>query len=64
MTFEDWITDRFGRKLYDTFFKTYTEKVWGIPGHQIGAEWAAQRIKGLDIIKVIKDSLLGGSGEP
>jgi len=62
LTFEDWITDRFGRKLYDTFFKTYTEKVWGIPGHQIGAEWAAQRIKGLDIVKVLKDSLLGGSG--
>lgn len=61
LTFEDWITDRFGRKLYDTFFKTYTEKVWGIPGHQIGAEWAAQRIKGLDIVKVLKDSLLGGS---
>lgn len=62
LTFEDWITDRFGRKLYDTFFKTYTEKVWGIPGNQIGAEWAAQRIKGLDISQVIKDSLLGGSG--
>ena len=63
LTFEDWITARFGRKLYDTFFKTYTEKVWGIPGHQIGAEWAAQRIKGLDLIKVIKTSLLGGSGD-
>ena len=62
LTFEDWITHRFGRKLYDTFFRTYTEKVWGIPGHQIGAEWAAQRIKGLDIIKVIKASVLGGSG--
>jgi protoporphyrinogen oxidase len=34
LTFEDWITDRFGRKLYDTFFKTYTEKVWGIPGNR------------------------------
>ncbi len=63
LTFEDWITDRFGRKLYDTFFKTYTEKVWGIPGHQIGAEWAAQRIKGLDLVKVIKTSILGGSGD-
>jgi protoporphyrinogen oxidase len=62
LTFEDWITARFGRKLYDTFFRTYTEKVWGIPGHQIGAEWAAQRIKGLDIIKVIKASVLGESG--
>ena len=63
LTFEDWITDRFGSKLYDTFFKTYTEKVWGIPGDQIGAEWAAQRIKGLDIIKVIKNAILGGSGK-
>jgi len=61
-TFEDWITQKFGRKLYETFFKTYTEKVWGIPCNQIGAEWAAQRIKGLDIIKVIKNSILGGRG--
>jgi protoporphyrinogen oxidase len=56
-TFEDWITQKFGRKLYETFFKTYTEKVWGIPCSQIGAEWAAQRIKGLDIIQVIRNSL-------
>ncbi len=61
-TFEDWITLKFGRKLYETFFKTYTEKVWGIPCNQIGAEWAAQRIKGLDIIEVIKNSLLGARG--
>ncbi len=56
-TFEDWITNKFGRKLFNTFFKTYTEKVWGIPCDQIGAEWAAQRIKGLDIIQVIKNSV-------
>jgi protoporphyrinogen oxidase len=61
-TFEDWITQKFGRKLYETFFKTYTEKVWGIPCSQIGAEWAAQRIKGLDIVKVLKNSLMGGKG--
>lgn len=60
---EEWITQRFGRKLYETFFKTYTEKVWGIPCNRIGAEWAAQRIKGLDIIQVIKKSLFGGSSK-
>lgn len=56
-TFEDWIIQKFGRKLYETFFKTYTEKVWGIPCNQIGAEWAAQRIKGLDALELIKNSL-------
>jgi protoporphyrinogen oxidase len=44
-TFEDWVTARFGRRLYERFFGTYTEKVWGIPGSEIRAEWAAQRIK-------------------
>lgn len=60
-TFEDWITQKFGRKLYETFFKTYTEKVWGIPCSQIGAEWAAQRIKGLDLLGLVKNSLFGHS---
>lgn len=60
-TFEEWITQKFGKKLYNTFFKTYTEKVWGIPCHEIGAEWASQRIKGLDIIEVIKKSFLFSS---
>jgi protoporphyrinogen oxidase len=44
-SFEDWVTARFGRRLYERFFKTYTEKVWGIPGSEVRAEWAAQRIK-------------------
>jgi protoporphyrinogen oxidase len=44
-TFEQWVTQRFGRRLYERFFRTYTEKVWGIPGSQVRAEWAAQRIK-------------------
>jgi protoporphyrinogen oxidase len=44
-TFEDWVTARFGRRLYERFFRTYTEKVWGMPGSEIRAEWAAQRIK-------------------
>ncbi len=58
LTFEDWVTQKFGRKLYETFFKTYTEKIWGIPCKEIGAEWAAQRIKGLDIREVIKNALI------
>ncbi len=48
-TFEQWVSNRFGKKLYSMFFKTYTEKVWGIPCSQIQAEWAAQRIKGLSL---------------
>ncbi|MFQ5679996.1 MAG: NAD(P)-binding protein, partial [Gemmatimonadota bacterium] len=42
--FEQWVSNRFGRRLYEMFFKTYTEKVWGIPCTEIRAEWAAQRI--------------------
>ena len=47
--FEQWATDHFGAKLFQTFFKTYTEKVWGIPCAKIGADWAGQRIKGLSL---------------
>ena len=56
-TFEDWIVDRFGRRLYETFFKGYTEKVWGIPCGQISAEWAAQRIKGLSLAAAIGNAV-------
>lgn len=56
-TFEDWVVANFGKKLYRTFFKTYTEKVWGIPCKHIGSDWAAQRIKGLDLTKLVKNSL-------
>jgi protoporphyrinogen oxidase len=52
-TFEQWVTNRFGRRLYEIFFKTYTEKVWGIPCTEIRAEWAAQRIQGLSLAKAI-----------
>jgi protoporphyrinogen oxidase len=48
-TFEQWVTNRFGRKLFNTFFKSYTEKVWGISTSELNAEWAAQRIKDLDL---------------
>src|SRR5438105_10316497 len=44
-TFEQWVTNRFGKRLFLTFFKAYTEKVWGIPCSELKAEWAAQRIK-------------------
>jgi protoporphyrinogen oxidase len=44
-TFEEWVTKEFGRRLYRTFFKEYTEKVWGIPGSEVQSQWAAQRIK-------------------
>jgi protoporphyrinogen oxidase len=53
VSFEDWVTTRFGRRLYDAFFRSYTEKVWGIPGREIRAEWAAQRIKNFSLSKAI-----------
>jgi protoporphyrinogen oxidase/predicted dehydrogenase len=52
-TFEDWVTTRFGRRLYDSFFRSYTEKVWGIPGSQIRSLWAAQRIKNFSLGRAI-----------
>ncbi len=52
-TFEDWVRSRFGRRLYDAFFGPYTEKVWGVPGSQIRAEWAAQRIKNFSFTKAL-----------
>jgi protoporphyrinogen oxidase len=52
-TFEEWVVHRFGRRLYDAFFRTYTEKVWGIPGSEIHAEWAAQRIQDFSLLHAI-----------
>jgi protoporphyrinogen oxidase len=54
--FEQWVTNRFGQRLYQIFFKTYTEKVWGIPCTEIRAEWAAQRIQGLSLARAILQS--------
>ncbi|MGE5567890.1 MAG: NAD(P)/FAD-dependent oxidoreductase [Rhodospirillales bacterium] len=54
---EAWVSNRFGKRLFNTFFKTYTEKVWGIPCREIQAEWAAQRIKGLSFTSVIWNAL-------
>ncbi|MBN2530031.1 MAG: NAD(P)/FAD-dependent oxidoreductase [Deltaproteobacteria bacterium] len=50
---EDFLVNRFGKRLYRTFFKDYTEKVWGVPCKEIGADWGAQRIKGLSIRKAL-----------
>jgi len=58
--FEQWIINRFGERLYRTFFKTYTEKVWGIPCKEIRADWAAQRIKGLSLMVAVSNALFGG----
>ncbi len=59
--FEDWVSKRFGKRLYNIFFKTYTEKVWGIPCTEIRAEWAAQRIKGLSLMTALKNALIKSS---
>jgi len=59
--FEDWVVDRFGRKLFNNFFKNYTEKVWGIDCKNIGSDWAAQRIKGLSLSTAIKFALFPNS---
>ncbi len=56
-TFEDWVVRAFGRRLYEIFFKTYTEKVWGIPCNTISADWAAQRIRGLSVSALIRAAL-------
>ncbi len=62
-TFEQWVTNRFGKRLFEIFFKTYTEKVWGIPTSEIRAEWAAQRIKGLSLFSAVRNALFKPRGE-
>ncbi len=57
ISFEDWVVSAFGRRLYEIFFKTYTEKVWGIPCSEISADWAAQRIRGLSLVSVMRSLL-------
>jgi len=59
ITLEDFIINQFGRQLYLLFFKDYTEKVWGVPCHEISAEWGAQRIKGLSLSKAIGQAIKG-----
>jgi protoporphyrinogen oxidase len=56
--FEDWVSNQFGRRLFKIFFKSYTEKVWGMSCKEISADWAAQRIKGLSLGSAIKNALV------
>jgi protoporphyrinogen oxidase len=57
-SFEDWVRNQFGYRLFRIFFKTYTEKVWGMSTSELSADWAAQRIKGLSLVAAIKDALM------
>jgi protoporphyrinogen oxidase len=61
-SFEEWVSNRFGKRLYHHFFKTYTEKLWGVPTSEIRAEWAAQRIKGLSFFSAARAAFLGNKG--
>ncbi|MET0240771.1 MAG: NAD(P)/FAD-dependent oxidoreductase [Sphingobium sp.] len=56
-SFEDWVVNQFGQRLFSIFFKTYTEKVWGMPCDEMSADWAAQRIKGLSLGAAVLDGL-------
>jgi protoporphyrinogen oxidase len=58
VNFEEWVSNEFGKRLYRIFFKTYTEKVWGVSCKEISADWAAQRIKGLSLSSAIKNAVL------
>jgi protoporphyrinogen oxidase len=62
LTFEDWVVRRFGRRLFELFFRTYTEKVWGVPTSELRAEWAAQRIRNLSLREAARDALRSGRG--
>src|SRR6266496_534955 len=56
--FEEWVSNQFGKRLFNTFFKSYTEKVWGMSCKEISADWAAQRIKGLSLKTAILNAIL------
>lgn len=60
-SFEQWVMNRFGGRLYDHFFRSYTKKVWGIPPRQIQADWAAQRIKNLSLSKAVWNAISGAN---
>src|SRR4051794_19474901 len=59
---EQWVTNRFGKRLFELFFKSYNEKVWGVPASEIRAEWAAQRIKGLSFFSAARAAFFGNKG--
>src|SRR5260221_5864886 len=64
LTFAQWVTNRFGERLFKMFFKSYTEKVWGISCDEISADWAAQRIKGLSLRDAILNAFKGKKAAP
>src|ERR1700755_3179432 len=59
---EKWVSNRFGKRLYQHFFMSYTEKVWGVPANEVRAEWAAQLIKGLSFMSAAKSAFMGNKG--
>lgn len=61
--FAEWVTGKFGKRLFEIFFQGYTEKLWGIRCTEISADWAAQRIKGLSLLKAARNALLGNDGK-
>lgn len=61
-TFENWVVNRFGRRLFEIFFKTYSEKLWGITCKQLDADFAAQRIKKLSLFEAVKSAFVGNKG--
>jgi protoporphyrinogen oxidase len=61
-TFHQWVANQFGERLFSIFFKTYTEKVWGISCDELSADWAAQRIKGLNLVTAVLDALTRSLG--
>jgi protoporphyrinogen oxidase len=63
-SFRQWVTNRFGKRLFDMFFKSYTEKVWGISCDEISADWASQRIKGLDLWAAVASAFQGKKAAP
>jgi protoporphyrinogen oxidase len=63
-TYEEWVRSRFGRRLFELFFKTYTEKVWGVGTNELRAEWAAQRISDLSLASALRAALPGGGETP
>jgi protoporphyrinogen oxidase len=63
VTFEDWVVNRFGRRLFELFFRSYTEKVWGVPSSELRAEWAAQRIRNLSFATAARAAVLGNGGD-
>lgn len=64
ITFADWVTNRFGRKLFIKFFKSYSEKLWGISTDDLSADWAAQRINGLSMGGAVREAMFKSQNKP